>query len=478
MSLSQGQQPVQPSRLHYHLYREIAAALGDVTAAKARGEDVSGSLFTPSEARAALVSLARVSRLLKDIVYPHIYTDIELTSSASLNDLLSTLARNTELAQRIESLDVSSGLTWVQNQNWPHPPVIHDITDNQELAQLPLPGMQSDVRVLWRGVYEEIPPMARKWNNSPAMRDGVLHLALLLLMLPNLRLLRSLPADPSGDSDYLLSTTIITMPCAHAERLLCNLETLEIIDITFHNHLRFLRRMVLLPKLQTLNLPICRGVCHFPFGTVGVDQYSLPLRNVRIQSVFFDLDTLLDLLRGIQRLEVLHYPITESIRPPANGGIIKQTLDNHRQHLKELNLVIDHQHSSPQESRRLIRTLPLRTLNPSWSFAAYSNLRALHIPDICLGFSTSQELRRTNLTTCLPAGIETLALMTWVAGSDLPGYVWTLWYKCASFERLEHVTLIHVQTDLESVSPRPTFWQPIQRGRFVFHYFYYYRRFR
>lgn len=477
MSLSQGQQPVQPSRLHYHLYREIAAALGDVIAAKARGEDVSGSLFTPAEARATLASLARVSRLMKDIVYPHIYTDIELTSSASLNDLLSTLTRNTELAQRIESLDVSSGLTWVQNQSWPHPPVIHDIGDNQELAELPLPGMQSDVRVLWKGVYEEIPPMAMKWNNSPAMRDGVLHLALLLLMLPNLRLLRSLPVDPNGDSDHLLGTTIITMPSTHAERLLCNLETLESIDFRFHTGLRFLRTMVLLPKLQTLDLPICRGLRHFPFGTVGVDQHSLSLRNVRIQSVFFDLDTVLDLLRGIQRLEVLHYPITESIREPANGGIIKQTLDNHRQHLKELNLVIDH-HPNCQESRLLIRTVPLRTLHPSWSFAAYSNLRALHIPDICLGFSTSQELRRTNLTICLPAGIETLALMTWVAGSDLPGYVWTLWYKCASFERLEHVTLIHVQTNLGSVSPRLTFWQPVQRGRFVFHYFYYYRRFR
>lgn len=49
MSLSHGPQAVQPSRLHYDLYRQSAAALGDVKAAKSRRQDEHTAASTADE---------------------------------------------------------------------------------------------------------------------------------------------------------------------------------------------------------------------------------------------------------------------------------------------------------------------------------------------------------------------------------------------------------------------------------------------
>ncbi|OJJ00883.1 hypothetical protein ASPVEDRAFT_71046 [Aspergillus versicolor CBS 583.65] len=469
MSLPQGSQPVQPSRIPYDLYCEIVRVLGE--AANARRENPSRSWIDPHRAKGILVNLARVSKNMKELVYPHIYPHIELTSSQSLNGLLWTLTQNPEIAHRINSLDVSHGLSWTHQHSWPHPPVIHQINDREELAQLPLPGMQSDVRVLWRGVCKKVPTLARRWSYHPDVRNGMLHLVLLLLMLPNLRVFRSLPWDRRGKAEYLLSTIIMNMTKTHAKRFLGSLESLEIVDLKCRNNVGFLRKMVLLPRLQTLDLPISGGMRVFALDITHAREHSLPLQNVRIQSSAFSRSSLFNLLRSIQRLEVLHYPITDYIRPPVNGGDgIKRALDRHRQHLKELNLVIDHHCPNRQESLFLRWPLPLYGLTPSWSFAAYSTLRALHIPDVCLGFGNSESLRRTNLRTCLPACIETLALMTRVADIDRTDYIRQLLHKCLAFQRLERITLIQVQRDLHSVSPNPTICHPAPKWRVAFEY--------
>lgn len=468
MSLPQGPQPVQPG-LPYDLYCEIVSVLGE--AANARREDASGSWIVPTSAKRILVNLARVSKSMKYLVYPHIYPHIELTSSQSLNGLLWTLTQNPEMAQRINSLDVSHGLAWTRQHSWPHPPVIHQINDRKELAQLPLPGMQSDVRVLWRGVCKKVPSLARRWSHSPDMRNGVLHLVILLLMLPNLRAFRSLPWDRRGKADYLLSTIIMNMTKTHAKGFLVNLESLEIVDLKCRNNVGFLRQMVLLPRLQTLDLPISGGMRVFNLRVTDATKHSLPLRNVRIQSWSFSRSSLFNLLRSIQRLEVLHCPITEYIRSPVNGGGgIKQALDSHKQHLKELNLVIDHHRPDRQESLYVMGPLPLCGLSPFWSFAAYSNLRALHIPDVCLGFGNSENLRRTNLRTCLPACIETLALMSRVTGIDRAFYIRDLLHKCLAFQRLKRITLIQVPRDVHSVPPNPTICHPVPNWRVAFEY--------
>lgn len=477
MSLPQGSQPIErilPPKLPYDMFHELVSALGKVIAARARREDLSRSWIKPDEAKATLVKLAYVSKSLKEIAYPHIYAYIELTSSGALQILLHSLTDNPEMAQRVKSLDVSNGLFWTHHHNWPHPPVIHNINDDQQLAQLPLRRMQSDLRVLWRGVCQKNPIMAARWDIScPNARDGVLNLVLLLFMLQNLRIFRSLPGDRIYKADYLLSTIFTTMPSAYARRFLRNLEVLEIVDLRCRNNVLFLRQMVLLPKLHTLDLPICEGLRGFRLKRTFANEYTLPLRNLRIQSAYFSLHALLDLLRGIQRLEILHYPISEYIRWPANGGIIKQALDNHRRNLKELNLVIDHHHANRQNYLYLVGTLPLLTLNPSWSFAAYSNLRSLHIHDVCLGFSCSDELERTDMATCLPVHIETLTLMTWIAKHEGAIYADKLLQKCVSFARLEQITLLHVQENLRMVRPRPTVSAHRKHGNIVFQYIRY-----
>ncbi|KAL4865328.1 hypothetical protein BDV12DRAFT_200270 [Aspergillus spectabilis] len=442
--------------------------------------------FNPSVAGQALQALAVTSQRIHAIVQPWLYRTIIITSCTQQRQLLMTVDTQPNLANNIKQViffEYRDMPQWVdrprkftqKNRRRPRtragPPKAmgaptessvsrnifasssHATTNNQPLyPRLP------ERKVIWRGVHQEEPALARRWDNYDRrriMRDAVLDLFDLLLRLPKLSLFRYIgrgmanerhrTVRKDGTSFYgsvfqLMFTLVMkSLQPALRSRLFKSLAELDLDELHWQIWPELLGHCTGFPS-RTLSLSYSREVLYQIIHPQLWGSHTL--RELKL-SVPVSLEDFRALLAELEGLEVLYYeyfpPFYLNLLTYGNVPFARylSSIERRRETLKELHITANHCNHTRQEILDLA----------SHSWASYTQLRVLDVLDMLL-YENNTPIEHVILK--LPPNLESLTITAWLKKGSAARLMGELASNISYIPTLRKVAVVEKSAD----SPR------------------------
>ncbi|KAI9373597.1 hypothetical protein BJX61DRAFT_541557 [Aspergillus egyptiacus] len=368
--------------------------------------------YDRSLSQRTLQSLVATCHRFKDLAWPLLYRCISLPSPAQPRRLFQTLNQNSYLADKVQAI-----LFFEQKE---YPAVSHMPIRPEEPKKNWLVNALSFVN--WLIERQDGPRLSTlsDHRNAHEAANAVRELLVLLMSLPNLRLLRYAGLETDTVFHMILRTAMFKIanepPGPFTRDFLHATEELHVSGFQANEwcHLVSTHALAAVPSLRALRIsyPFRRlRPAHFPHprlpATSG-DGIPSTIRDLRLSGPFHRTTDIEKILRRTQALEIFHWdiPMNSYHRLIACLPGFKRLVHKHRETLTELRV-------SAKYGPGGIMQPNTNTDPDTWScsFAAYSRLRILQVPEAVfyLHAPLPADLRLRDL---LPPNVEVFILHT------------------------------------------------------------------